>query len=83
MECSTGNHLFIVSRWLFGPQQQSASGFTCQRCLLTIDGQDKITELRNEIDARSEKEDSDPSRQNPRSKGGKSISGETQDPKGQ
>jgi hypothetical protein len=36
--CSTGDHHFIVSHWKFDAKKQYAVSYTCQRCLLSIDG---------------------------------------------
>jgi hypothetical protein len=82
-DCKEGNHQFVVSRWLLGNGQQSASGYTCTRCLLTIDGKSELEKLRNEINERDLQEDSERSKPPARSKGGKGTSGETQDPQGQ
>jgi len=78
-DCKDGNHVFVVSRWLLGAHQNSASGFTCQKCLLTADGKSEIDKLKAEIDERDLQENIERSKPNPRSKGSKGSSGEAQE----
>ncbi len=82
-DCKNGNHNFVVSRWMLSTNQQTANGYTCQRCLLTVEGRNEIEKLRAEIDERDLQEDSERSKPPARSKGGKSSGGETQDSQGQ
>lgn len=48
-ECYMGNHLFIVSNWQFTPTYQKANAWTCQRCLITVEGKKDIDTLRGQI----------------------------------
>jgi hypothetical protein len=82
-DCKEGNHQFVVSRWLQGQYQQSASGFTCMRCLLSIDGKNDLEKLRAQINERDLQEDKERGKPSARSKSSKSTSGEKQDSDGQ
>jgi hypothetical protein len=78
-ECKTGDHNFIVSRWLLSANQQIGNGFTCTKCLVTYDGRDEIDKIRAAIDERHLQDDSNVSKPVTRGKSSKGSSGETQD----
>jgi len=48
-ECAKGNHLFIISNWAFDTKSQKANAWTCQRCMLTVEGMKDIQALRAKI----------------------------------
>ena len=75
-DCADGNHNFIVSRWLVTGQAQAASGFTCQKCLLSVDGKKDIEDLKRQIDEQHNAEISEASGKVPRNKGNKGPGGE-------
>lgn len=75
-DCADGNHTFIVSRWLVTGQSQAANGFTCQKCLLTVDGKKDIEELKASINEQHSAEIGEAGGKVSRSKGNKGSSGE-------
>ena len=50
-DCENGNHQFVVSQWLFDSKSQKANGWTCQRCLLEVQGKNDICKQRESIHA--------------------------------
>ncbi len=78
-DCKKGDHNFVVSRWLVSMAQHSASGFTCTRCLFTVDGKLELDKLRAQIDERDLPEDTERSKPAPRSKAGKGVDREAQE----
>jgi len=57
-------------------QSQSANGFTCQKCLLTVDGKKDIEELKASINEQHRAEISEAGGKISRSKSNKGSSGE-------
>ena len=51
VDCQTGNHFFIVSNWVHTPVSQKANSWTCQRCLLTVDGAHEVNKLKEVLHA--------------------------------
>lgn len=49
--CSKGNHQFIVSNWANNGTTQKANAFTCQFCLISVDGILDIEKLKAETHA--------------------------------
>jgi hypothetical protein len=50
-DCKADKHLFIVSNWVHTPTSQKANSWTCQRCLLTVDGAHDVNKLKSELHA--------------------------------
>ena len=48
-KCDGGEHTFIVSRWHMMGELQAAAGFTCQHCLLAVDGKHDIEKMREAV----------------------------------
>ena len=48
-KCAGGEHMFIVSRWHIVGQMQVSAGFTCQNCLLSVDGKHDIDKLKESV----------------------------------
>ncbi len=44
-ECESGHHNFIISAWLYTSTTQKANAYTCQRCLLTLEGAHDINKV--------------------------------------
>ena len=83
-ECATGNHVFIISRWLIGtqnPQSQQAHSFTCQRCLYSIEGRNEVEKVVKAYENDTAKT-TDISRATTRGKDNKGRSGEGEAPQG-
>lgn len=79
-ECSTGNHLFIVTRWILAPNKQEAGTLTCQKCLLSLEGDNEIRRVKGDIDARHAEENSRSDKASSGSKVGKGADRAKQDP---
>lgn len=80
--CKAGFHNFIVSRWLNSGLQQAATGFTCQLCLMQVEGRNDLGKLQGAIDARHLSEDEEALRATASSKKNKGTSREGQNPEG-
>ena len=76
-DCASGDHTFIVSRWLMGTQQQVATGFVCQKCLLLIEGKNELDKAIGEINERHEQENRELTQKSTRNKTDKSTGGQT------
>lgn len=48
-DCLAGKHQFIVSNWSFDATKQKANGFTCQFCLISVDGTLEVDKLKSDI----------------------------------
>jgi hypothetical protein len=48
-ECAKGNHIFVISNWNFDTKSQKSNGWTCQKCLLTVEGKSDIDALRAKL----------------------------------
>lgn len=55
-ECEKGNHQFIISNWVVSQTMQKANSYTCQRCLLTVEGNHDVKLLREQIHVERELE---------------------------
>jgi len=82
-DCANGLHQFVVSRWSLSSIAQTASGWSCQRCLLVVEGKDQIDIFRAKIHERHERKIEETEREIARSTRRKSASGEKASSKGQ
>lgn len=47
--CDNGNHQFIVSNWQYSATAQKANAWTCQWCLVSIDGKSDINKIKDSL----------------------------------
>lgn len=83
-DCQNGYHKFIVSRWVISSFNKVANAYTCENCLLTIEGGNVINDTRNLIHAKVQSETTiaQPVRESVGSKKSKGDCGQEQKTKG-
>lgn len=44
--CASGTHRFLISEWRSGPGYERANSYTCQHCLMLIEGDNLVKQTR-------------------------------------